>query len=87
MTAPSGIWTFLSMIALRTTACRPTSTLCISTLLSTSANEWTATPGDTIDWRTTLPEITVPAQMIELMATPVRPGSSSTNFAGGSGSA
>ena len=71
---------------MRTTALRPTSTPCRSTEESTSANECTRTPGERIERRTRPPETITPAHTSESTATPVRPSSSNTNLAGGSGS-
>src|SRR5207248_1823907 len=84
--APALITTFLSMIALRTTAPSPIWTPCIRTEPSTSAREWTCTIGERIERRTVPPETTTPAQTSELSAWPTRSCSSNTNFAGGSGS-
>jgi hypothetical protein len=74
------------MIALRTTARRPISTPPNTTDPSISAWECTCTLGESTDRRTVAPEMTTPAQIIESSAWPVRPSSSKTNFAGGSGS-
>jgi membrane-associated phospholipid phosphatase len=85
--APSGTWTFLSRMALRTTAPRPMSASCISTDPSTLAPAWTLTPGDRTERRTVPPDTTTPAETIESSACPVRPSpSSNTNLAGGRGS-
>ena len=74
------------MIALRTIALRPTSTPCSSTDESTSAYEWTRTPGERIERRTCPPETITPAHTSESIARAGAPSSSNTNFAGGSGS-
>ena len=52
---------------------------------STEARECTRTPGEKTERRTSAPEMTTPGLISELMAWPVRFGSSCTNFAGGSG--
>ena len=77
-----GDCTFLSTMALRTTAPPPTSTSCISTDPSTRAPEWDPGPGDRIERRTVPPDTTTPAETIESSACPVRPSpSSNTNLA------
>ena len=84
--SPSATCTFLSRIALRTTACRPTVTLSIRTLPVTSAQECTVTHGESTELSTRPPETTAPLETNELIAWPTRPDSLCTNFAGGNGS-
>ena len=74
------------MIALRTTAPRPTSTPGKSTEPSTSEYEWTWTSGESTERRTSPPLTTTPGQTIESSAWPLRSSSAKMNFAGGSGS-
>ena len=81
--APGSTVTFLSIMARRTTAFSPMRTLSIITEPSTSARCSTKTPGDMTDRRTVPPEIIVPPETIESKASPLRSGSSNTNFAGG----
>src|ERR1700733_14005605 len=50
---------------------------------STSEYEFTRTSCDNTLLRTTAPETMQPAEMTELIAMPVRPGSPKTNLAGG----
>ena len=64
--------TFLSRIALRTTARRPTSTPSIRTEPSTCAQECTRTFGDTTEFSTSEPETTTPGETIEPTARPTR---------------
>ncbi len=85
MRAPGGTSTFLSTMALRTTAPRPTLTPFISTDPVTRLCECTFTPGESTERCTSPPETTTPAQTIESSACPIRPGSENTNFAGGNG--
>src|SRR5690606_7072830 len=82
--APSSTTTSLSRIALRTWACRCTSVPSMSTEPSTSAHEFTRTPGESTDVRTSPPETTTPGEMIESVACPTRSPTEWTNFAGGS---
>ena len=78
--------TFLSTIAFRTIAPRPTSTPCRRIEPSTSLEECRCTPGERIERRTVAPDTITPALTIESSAWPVRPSSWKTNFAGGSDS-
>src|SRR5690606_10023303 len=84
---PGGTTTFLSTMALRAAACRPTSTLSESTLRSTVAYEFTRTRLNSTDSLTVLPDAITPPATSELTAWPRRPSSSCTNFAGGEYSA
>lgn len=68
MCAPVGIRTFLSTIALRTMAPRPTTTPCIKTDPSTMAPASMVTPGEMMEFCTSPPEMMAPAQTIELTA-------------------
>src|ERR687889_1511802 len=79
----SGILTFLSTIARRTTACRPTSTQSSSTLSVTDDQECTYVPGDNTEFSTMAPETTTPGETVELTACPMRPCQPWTNLAGG----
>src|SRR5690349_5218859 len=81
--AHSGTLTFLSMIASRTTACRPILVLCSSTERSTVAQLFTRTPGESTDRRTRPPEITTPGLTRLSVARPTRSPASCTNLAGG----
>src|SRR5262249_42886737 len=72
--------------ARRAPAARPATTPCMRTEPTPSAPVCPRTPGDTTERRTVPPEMTTRAQTSELSACPTRPGSSKTNFAGGSGS-
>ena len=60
--------TFLSMMARRTTAPRPTTTSSMRTESSTRAPESTRTPGESTDRRTVPPEMITPALTIESSA-------------------
>src|SRR4029077_8010323 len=82
--AHSGTVTFLSMIASRTSACRPILVLCSSTDRSIVAQLFTRTPGESTDWRTSPPEITTPGLTRLSIARPTRSPASCTNLAGGS---
>ena len=74
------------MIALRITACRPTSTPCMRTDPSTSAHEWMRTSGDRIDLLTVEPEMMTPGDTMESSAWPALPSEPCTDLAGGHGS-
>src|SRR5271163_707485 len=63
--------------------CLPISTCEKMMLESTSEKELMRTSCESTLFRTTAPEMMHPAEMVELIAMPVRPGSPNTNFAGG----
>src|ERR1700735_968363 len=84
--APSGTMTFLSMIASLISTCLPTETLCSSTARSTVDQEFTRTPGDSTQPRTSPPDTITPLETSESIARPTRSPLSCTNLAGGSGS-
>ena len=86
MCAPSGTTTFLSRIAPRTTACRPTWTPCMSTDASTCAHECTWTPGESTERFTDDPETTDPGDSRLSRAVPTRPAEPCTVRAGGQAS-
>src|SRR5579885_186685 len=71
------------MIARRIRQCRPIFTCEKMMLESTSVYEFTRTSWDSTLLRTSAPDTIHPADTIELIAMPVRPGSPKTNFAGG----
>src|SRR5271156_3941676 len=71
------------MIARLMRQCRPMSTWEKMMLESISEYELMRTSCDSTLLRTTAPETIHPAEMVELIAMPVRPGSPNTNFAGG----
>src|SRR5271170_506057 len=71
------------MIARLIRQCLPMSTWEKMMLESTSEKELTRTSCESTLLRTTAPETIQPAEMVELIAMPVRPGSPMTNFAGG----
>src|SRR3954454_362432 len=85
ISARSGICTFLSIIALRTTACRPTWTPSIMTEPDTCAHECTCTLGEITEFSTSDPEMTAPGETIEPTARPTRSCQPCTNLAGGQG--
>src|SRR5208283_1659216 len=80
---PPGTSTFLSMIAFRTTACRPILVLCRMTERSTEAQLLIRTPGESTDSRARPPETITPLLTRLLTARPTRSPVSCTNFAGG----
>src|SRR5215471_6508809 len=82
-TAPSGTTTFLSRIAFSTTARRPIRVLCMITERSTRAHEFTRTPGESTESRTSPPETITPLLTTLLIARPTRSSVSCTNLAGG----
>src|SRR5271165_2027596 len=71
------------MIARLIRQCLPISTWEKIMLESTSEKELMRTSWDSTLLRTTAPETIQPADIVELIAMPVRPGSPKTNFAGG----
>ena len=77
--------TFLSMIALRISACLPTTTLCSSTARSTVAQLLMRTPGESTEPRTRPPDTITPLETSESIARPTRSPLSCTNLAGGTG--
>src|SRR5690242_4137582 len=71
------------MIARRMRQCRPTFTCEHKMLVSTCEYEFTRTSGESTLLVTEPPEMMHPMETMESCASPVRPGSLKTNFAGG----